>query len=495
MLIRGGSEPPGPDGEQEGHVDPDRSSRAAARRIVEEVLAEHAARASSHDGAPPVAMPARPDTPSWRAARRIVEETLAEHTARPAVPSLLDLDAVADLEELDAEIVLDLDGPPPPPASVRRAPPRESEPTGTEDPVEDAPFDVEPVAADPVAAEPVAAEPVAADPDDVEPVAADPDDVEPVAADPDDVDPEDGELAETEPEGAAAPDATVSTAPASPSDTSERDAAPLGPVDEDVLRAALSDRLFASLPEPDPDHRPADGVLDGDAVSSNGRLDAPQVEPVADGPPALPVSRQLPLDPDDPTVIAARIVADVLADREQARVAGAAEPDAPGPIGAHDADQDTAGTPGTLVVEAEAIQAAPLVDAHQGDDEQPGGDEAAWWTPSVDESQDPDGSSRPDRRPEPVLAISEPPQDVPDPNEGVDRLWSESRPEPGPADELVDDPYGAVTTEDEFGEWPDPIAPPRRTGRWLVTTVLGAVLLAFLLPLAVGALRDLVSFS
>jgi hypothetical protein len=457
-------------------VDPDRSSRAAARRIVEEVLAEHAASASSRDGGSPVAMPERPDTPSWRAARRIVEETLAEHTTRTAVPALLELDPVDDLEELDAEVVLDLDGPPPPPASATRAPPRESAPTVTEEPV-----DVDPV----------------------------------------DVDPGDDELEEPEPAGTAVPDATASTAVASPSDTSEREAAPFEPADEDVLRAALSDRLFAALSEPDQDDRSEVGVLDGDAVSANGHVDAPHVdaphvdpvvdtphvEPVVEGPPALPVSRQLPLDPNDPTVIAARIVADVLADRERAWVSVAAEPDAPGPIGAHEEDQDTAGPPGTLVTEAEAVQDDPPVDAHQGDDEHPGGDdehpggddrsgdESAWWTPPVDGPRDPDGGSRPDLRPEPVLATSEPPQDGLEPTEGVDRLWSEPRPEPGPADELVDEPYGAVTTEDEFGEWPDPIAPPRRTGRWLVTTVLGAVLLAFLLPLAVGALRDLVSFS
>ena len=36
---------------------------------------------------------------------------------------------------------------------------------------------------------------------------------------------------------------------------------------------------------------------------------------------------------------------------------------------------------------------------------------------------------------------------------------------------------------------------PRRTGRWLITTVLGAVALAYLFPLAVRAVRDLVALS
>jgi hypothetical protein len=463
-------------------VDPDRSSRAAARRIVEEVLAEHAARASSRDGVSPVDMdmPERPDTPSWRAARRIVEETLAEHTARSAVPALLDLDVVDDLEALDAAVVLDLDGPPPSPAPVTRASPRESEPTVTEDPVEDEPVDVDPVAADLLDADPV------------------------------DADPGKDELEEAEPEGTTAPDMAASTAVASRPDAAEPDEAPLGPADEAVLRAALSDRLFASFPEPDQDDRPAAGVLAGDAVSSNGHLGDPHVdphvEPVDEGPPALPASRQLPLDPDDPTVIAARIVADVLADRDQARGDAADEPDAPGPVGAPEEDRDTAVSTGILAIDPEAgsdeLAAAEAsgeaVDEHAGNEDgatNGSGDDLAWWTPGIDESQDPDDRSGPDLWPEPVLATSEPPHDGLEPNEGVDRLWSEPRPEPGPVDVLLDDPYGALATEDEFGEWPDPIAPPRRTGRWLVTTVLGAVLLAFLLPLAVGALRDLVSFS
>ena len=51
-------------------------ARAAARRIVEQVLADHAA--MSETSVTPT-RPAVPDTPAWRAARRIVDEVLAAH--------------------------------------------------------------------------------------------------------------------------------------------------------------------------------------------------------------------------------------------------------------------------------------------------------------------------------------------------------------------------------------------------------------------------------
>lgn len=76
---------------QEFNVPPESPARAAARRIVEEVLADHAARGTTLDGWAPIPVPSRPDTPAWRAARRIVEDTLAGHAIRVAaspVPTL-----------------------------------------------------------------------------------------------------------------------------------------------------------------------------------------------------------------------------------------------------------------------------------------------------------------------------------------------------------------------------------------------------------------------
>ena len=49
----------------------------------------------------------------------------------------------------------------------------------------------------------------------------------------------------------------------------------------------------------------------------------------------------------------------------------------------------------------------------------------------------------------------------------------------------------AADLDDEID--PEPVREPPRTGRWLLTTVLAALALAWLFPLAVAALRDLVA--
>lgn len=80
----------------------------------------------------------------------------------------------------------------------------------------------------------------------------------------------------------------------------------------------------------------------------------------------------------------------------------------------------------------------------------------------------------------------------------VEREARETRP-PAIADDLPapDGPprLGVRSDDPTLPAMPDATRPPKRTGRWLLTTILGAIALALLFPLAVGALMDLVSLS
>lgn len=480
-------------------MEPERSSRDAARRIVEEVLADHATRASAGDGVAPPVVSERPDTAAWHAARRIVQETLAEHAARAVVPPRLALDVAVDLEARHVEVVLDLDGPVPPPSSARRAasdvpgpdtdgmgdPPATPEVVVVVEPIDvdespgraarriveavlkehgiatrspgsvhgaraasDGNLPVEPAPADGPEPECAAeAEPelaVETEPDPPEPTT----EPEPEPATEDEPTPSAAvELPTPDPEPPTpnpdqeppTPDPEPPTPDPDPEPpTREPDPEPqlTVPTDDDTLRSALSDLLFAPVPDP--------GTDDGDD----------------DGPPPIPSAVRSPVaatpvtatsmaivdadgDPDDPTVIAARIVAGVLADRQRTEAEAAASvPDLP------EDDPEADRPTGTLV-----FGAAP-------------------------ERLDGDGWTRPlDASPEHVLATAEP---------SFDGAF---------VDEVIVGEGPLAADNDEFGAWPDPIVPPRRTGRWLLTTIIGAVLLALLLPLAIGAVRDLLSFS
>jgi len=506
-------------------VEPDPSSRAAARRIVEEVLAEHAARAAPLDGVTPVTVVERPDSPAWRAARRIVEETLAEHAARAVIPPRIRVEVVVDLEEPDVEVLVDLDEPRP--SSDQRLGPDTAEdgPEATvvsvvapiardETPARSARRIVQAVlddhGVDPASASTRPGAPMAFEIDPVpgslpEPTGASPDEgTAEVVAEP-------GQPTEpdpTEPDPAE-PESTVDGAsPEAAGEPMAEDAAgAVVPIDDARLRAAIPDRLFA----PDPDPEEADAAIDGStegpapaASPSNEEDPPPPPVTAAPGPPSL-------ADPDAPATIASRIVAEVLAERAQAALdARDLEPDAdvaPEPDVAP--DPDVAPEPAVAATETLVLDAgtgAQRVPTASAPSEAPV-PEPDWGSDDPDVDPDADAAEELDERPPGALDGRVPVMNTPDgthPGPSTGLLTVEAAPE----DELwADGSSGAIVTEDdlvveedlfvedEYGQWPDPIVPPRRTGRWLITTVLGAVSLAFLLPLAIGALRDLVSFS
>ncbi|MCC5949600.1 MAG: hypothetical protein JJT89_14210, partial [Nitriliruptoraceae bacterium] len=67
-------------------------------------------------------------------------------------------------------------------------------------------------------------------------------------------------------------------------------------------------------------------------------------------------------------------------------------------------------------------------------------------------------------------------------------------PDEATPDEVTVDGSHAPDEVTAQAHWPQD-TPPRRTGRWLVVTIVGAVALAYLFPMAVGAFRELVSLS
>jgi hypothetical protein len=525
-------------------VDPERSSRAAARRIVEEVLAEHAARASALDGVAPIVIQQRPDTPAWRAARRIVEETLAEHAARAVVPSALGLDVTVDLDEDDVEVVLTFDGPPSPPTASQRGSETSLDPSTTVRVVAPIEADETPARAARRIAEstlverglelrvgtengsangteqtPAGDPPVAYEVDPVPEPVLEPDPVLERAVDPDPV-PDPADVLDPDPAPAtASPEEQVQ--PLEPDTV--RSEVPLS-ADEERLRNAIPEQLFAPLAEPD--------QADPEPTAEHPSPEIVEAIDVPPAPPPRPVPEAILKDPDDPTVIASRIVAEVLAARTQAaidelraqelelrdaelQVPEAQEPELQDagervPVPAHgddfpEVDRSDDGLPHdddisaaniTAVLEPLADEVAPL-SAQRLD----GGD-AADLAPDIADGPgdelwgaDLDGSLEPDRSwvPEPALVAGESDMET---GELSDPLWDDEPPARTPASTLGEEDLGStVVVDQEFGSWPDPVTPPRRTGRWLVATVVGALALALLLPLTIGALRDLLSFS
>lgn len=460
-------------------MEPDRSSRIAARRIVEEVLADHAARATALDGAKPVTIVERPDTPSWRAARRIVEETLAEHAARAVVPPAMPLEVVVDLEGRDIEVVVEIDGDspttdPPEPAvvSVHAQIERDETPAKSarrvvegvladhdvdlDEPTDphgaSKAFEIDPVpGARPEPPESTTTGAAAASEpsgnvdshDRGDPEA--PDEAGPTGA-------ESGQDQPTEPEGNPASDGVDGE---------------VVPVDDVRLRAAIPERLFA------PDPEPADVDTHRDQPAA---LDERSVTPSVDGPPTPRTPEAVPpapTDPDAPVAIAARIVEGVLADRERAaREAQEAQDARDAEFATLEAEIAGSEPPEQAAAAAVDTDTGPV--APEGSEARPPGLPEGWAV--VPSASDPIGPGSPSGVMTVDAAVADPPA------EATDAFWT--------GQEAVD-----PMTDDDFGAWPEPIAPPRRTGRWLITTVLGAVLLALLLPLAIGALRDLVSFS
>jgi hypothetical protein len=271
------------------------------------------------------------------------------------------------------------------------------------------------------------------------------------------------------------------------------------PVDDERLRAAIPEWLFAPQPqpqpepepEPEPEAEPTDDLTVDEPPAQAGQG---VVSPV-DGPPAArtpEAAPPTPLDPDAPVAIAARIVAGVLADRERAAEDAQEAQDAQdareadlAALEAELAGSEPSGQTGAPVPDAEPDDgpAAP-----EGPEAQPSGVPEGWAVMPIASERGAPGS------PSGVMTVD---AGVEDPV--LDPVDSDPRADGLPASESdeswMEQEALAPEVEDEFGAWPDPIAPPRRTGRWLITTVLGALLLALLLPLAIGALRDLVSFS
>lgn len=544
-------------------MEPDPSSRAAARRIVEEVLAEHAARAAPLDGVAPVTIVERPDTPAWRAARRIVEETLAEHAARAMIPPKIRVEVVVDLDEYGVEVLVDLDesrpssdqrvgpdtaedGPEPAVVSVvapieRDVTPARSARRIVQSVLDDHGVDPESAGTRPEA--PMAFE-IDPDPDPLpEPVGSSADEGTAVVLTGSGSGPtgSHAESTESEPEPGPTVDGASPEAAGDPEDM----AGAVVPIDDALLRAAIPDRLFAADPDPGEAAVAIDGPTEGPAPDATPSLeDAPP-------PPMTATSRPPSLAaPDAPVTIASRIVAEVLAERAQAALdARDADPEpepepdpepavAPAATDASDLPaepRDLPAEPGDLPdrpVELPGATETLVLDTGTGAQRVPAASSPAPVSEpdrGSDPAVDPDASAAEEleeleERPPGAANGRVPAMNTPDgadPGSSAGLLTVEAAPEdvrvldpvahdpqvehlPAEAveDELwADEPSSAIVAEDElaaqdeYGQWPDPIVPPRRTGRWLITTVLSAVSLAFLLPLAIGALRDLVSFS
>ena len=396
-------------------------ARAAARRIVEQVLADHAVRT----GSPAVpARPAVPDSPAWRAARRIVDEVLAAQGEGlvPAVQGATLADVVdgpalplAHLEQATEEGTAQTVG-----RIVRRA-------TGNGD--------------DPAAT---------VQPDRVRPAPAGNGDDPAATVQPDRVRP------------APAPTAPVPTGPGpAPSASGPVESAPEAPV-ELSPPAAPSPAPAPPAPSPAP---------------------APPAPSAAPAPPPVPSAAPLPEaeapsvvayggDVDAPAVVARRIVAEVLA----ATVPPPVRPQPP------------IEPPRPLEPPRPPVEPQPLPPIEP--DPRPHEPDPRPHEPEPDpEPGEPE--------PEPVGAAPHPaePMDGPAPIPSAAPVATISA---GPTVRRDDEPLVAS----EPVEWSGaprsdaaPAPPPKRTGRWLLATLLGAIALAWLFPLAVGALRDLVRLS
>ncbi|GGI08344.1 hypothetical protein [Egicoccus halophilus] len=98
---------------------------------------------------------------------------------------------------------------------------------------------------------------------------------------------------------------------------------------------------------------------------------------------------------------------------------------------------------------------------------------------------------------EAVVAVPSATEDAPSPADASDDAPDRR---PGTASPMTEDTTGGLAAVDVDPD-DEPVfgipvtGPPRRTGRWLLTSILGAVALAVLLPMAIAALRDLVALS
>ena len=121
-------------------------------------------------------------------------------------------------------------------------------------------------------------------------------------------------------------------------------------------------------------------------------------------------------------------------------------------------------------------------------------------------------ASEPEPEPEPAPFLEPEPEPDPAPEATAVLAADDPAADEGAADDpAADDPAGAdATMRVPIATLERPVVhdtaaeptmslpsaePPRRTGRWLIASILGAVALAVLLPLAVEALRTLVSLS
>lgn len=207
---------------------------------------------------------------------------------------------------------------------------------------------------------------------------------------------------------------------------------------------------------------------------------------------------------EDPRTIARRIVEQVLTEHGERRrpPAGAGAPAA-----------DRRARPDTPAWRVARRLVAEVLAEHERHDQAP--DPPADAVPSAPIPPDPvpppvppdpqPPAPDPEPTPEPVPEPPVPdPQPVPDPVPPPTPEPEPPEPEPArhaaPVDPptLGDEPAPALAdgpaTDGEVLVDVDLAGPPR-TGRWLLTTVVGAVVLALLFPLAVAAVRDLVSLS
>ncbi|HSK21664.1 MAG TPA: hypothetical protein VK906_00740 [Egicoccus sp.] len=246
----------------------------------------------------------------------------------------------------------------------------------------------------------------------------------------------------------------------------------------------------------------------------------PVLHPITGRPAVLP---SLPDEPDldddadvadDAAAIARRIVASVLSQRPKAD-------DGPPPLPDHvrsPAAVESVPEPEPVVPEPEPFVPEPEPEPVVPEPFEP---EPEPVVPEPAPAPEPELSeSEPEPEPEPVVVHGSHRLVAPESDEPAAPVVAESEASPpAESDPVID--TTAVLTPDEPAEADatlrspvatlerpvarDPAAeptlslpsadPPRRTGRWLLASILGAVALAVLLPLAVEALRTLVSLS
>jgi hypothetical protein len=282
---------------------------------------------------------------------------------------------------------------------------------------------------------------------------------------------------------------------------------------EEVLAAHAAAERDVELPAP--------------AAEADGPPPLPEAVPVqpvpgrdavVPGAPASEVAVELPTEPepgaiaDDAASIARRIVADVLADAEARAEA------------ARTADHEVGGPPAIPADDPEATQALL---AAETPDEEPAAEDDAEATVALPAVDEPTPSAEPvptaadtpaDDAPVRGTSSDDTPDDVAEETPDLrpadadttvplapDHPDASARPASPPLERRVDggvEDEGAVATlpprTDASAEVTTPVPvtePQSRRTHWLLASILGAVGLAVLLPLAVAALRSLVELS